>query len=85
MTSRIEAYERPARFVDVQTAGPFRGWRHEHTFEPQPAGGTLMCDEVVFAAPLGILGRLVERLVLGRHMQRLIERRSLALKALVER
>ncbi|HSK21744.1 MAG TPA: SRPBCC family protein [Egicoccus sp.] len=85
MTSRIDAYQRPTRFVDVQTAGPFRTWRHEHTFEPHPAGGTLMRDEVVFSAPLGILGRLVERLVLGRYMRRLIERRSLALKALVER
>lgn len=85
MTSRIDDYQRPTRFVDVQTAGPFRAWRHEHTFGPHPADGTMMRDEVVFTAPLGVLGLLVERLVLGRYMRQLIERRSLALKALIER
>lgn len=84
MTSRIEAYDRPSRFVDVQAAGPFREWRHQHTFEPHPAGGTLMRDDVIFTAPFGVLGGIVERLILGRYMRRLIERRSFALKMLVE-
>ena len=32
MTSRITAYERPTRFVDEQTSGPFARWWHEHEF-----------------------------------------------------
>jgi hypothetical protein len=39
MTSRIAALDRPARFVDEQTRGPFRSFRHEHVFEDDGDGG----------------------------------------------
>lgn len=39
MTSRITACERPRRFVDGQTRGPFRELRHEHCLW-SPAAGT---------------------------------------------
>lgn len=43
----IEVWEPPRRFVDLQVRGPFRAWRHEHTFEA--AGGrTLVTDTVDF-------------------------------------
>ncbi|WP_327092146.1 SRPBCC family protein [Nonomuraea sp. NBC_01738] len=71
LTSTISAYDRPSFFVDEQVAGPFRRWRHEHYFEA--AGeGTLMRDVVDFAAPLGVLGRLAEVVVLRRYLTRLI-------------
>jgi hypothetical protein len=35
-----------------------------------------MIDRVSFAAPLGFLGRIVERLVLAKYMRRLIEQRT---------
>jgi hypothetical protein len=35
-----------------------------------------MIDRVSFAAPLGLLGRFVERLVLAKYMRRLIEQRN---------
>ncbi|GIG53585.1 SRPBCC family protein [Demequina activiva] len=75
MTSRITEHQPPHRFVDEQVAGPFQRWRHEHRFEMVPEG-TLMVDHVDFAAPLGLLGRAVEALVLTRYMERLITRRS---------
>lgn len=75
LSSRITAYDRPNRFVDEQTAGPFKFWWHEHVFVPE-GDGTLMIDRVRFAAPLGVLGRIAERLVLARYMERLIARRN---------
>lgn len=75
MTSRITAYERPTRFVDEQTAGPFARWWHEHTFEAVD-GGTRMVDRVEFAAPFGVLGRVVEGLLLTRYVERLIRQRN---------
>jgi ligand-binding SRPBCC domain-containing protein len=75
----------PVSFVDEQVAGPFRRWWHEHRFEDDGDGGTLMRDVIDFAAPAGPLGRMAETLVLRRHMTRLILRRNRHLKAVTER
>src|SRR5262245_5790145 len=40
-TTRIEAWEPPHRFVDMQLSGPYRSWHHTHSFESQE-GGTLI-------------------------------------------
>jgi len=75
MTSLVSEVEEPVRFVDHQVRGPFKAFRHVHTFEPHDSG-TLMVDAISFTAPFGPLGRLVERLVLGAYMHRLIVQRN---------
>lgn len=85
MTSVISACDAPARFVDEQVAGPFRRWWHEHRFEDDGDGGTVMRDVVEFAAPLGVLGRIAEKAVLRRYLTALIVRRNRHLKAVLER
>jgi ligand-binding SRPBCC domain-containing protein len=80
MTSRVTALEAPHRFVDEQVRGPFARFRHEHTFTAVP-GGTRMVDEIAFRAPLGVLGRIAEALVLRRHLRRLIAERNRSLAA----
>ncbi|MGN9779900.1 SRPBCC family protein [Nonomuraea sp. ZG12] len=85
LTSVISACVPPASFVDEQVAGPFRRWWHEHRFEDDGDGGTLMRDVIDFAAPAGPLGRMAEALVLRRHMTRLILRRNRHLKTVTER
>ncbi|WP_116995423.1 SRPBCC family protein [Desertimonas flava] len=75
MTNAITSWERPTRFVDEQRRGPFKSFRHEHRFEPAEHGTTLI-DHVEFEAPFGPIGRLVERLVLGRYLRHLIEVRN---------
>jgi ligand-binding SRPBCC domain-containing protein len=84
MTSVISAHQRPHRFVDEMVRGPFARWRHEHRFEPDGAGGTRMLDLVDYAAPAGPIGRLVDGLVLRRHLRRLLERRNRHIKELAE-
>ena len=84
MTSKVTALERPHRFVDEQVRGPFRSFHHEHLFEPA-AGGTRMVDRIRFDAPLGPIGRLVERAVLAAYLERLIAIRGEYLKAEAER
>jgi len=83
MTSRITAWERPVRFVDEQTRGPFRWFRHEHRFE-RVSDGTRMIDEITFDAPLGPVGWLAERIVLERYLHQLIEQRNTHLTAVAE-
>lgn len=74
-TSRITGFDRPRWFQDSMQRGAFRSFVHDHYFE---ASGdiTLMRDVLTFTAPLGILGRLAERLVLRRYMTRLLEARA---------
>lgn len=75
MTSKITEYERPTRFVDEQTRGPFASWRHEHRFEVRD-DGTLMIDVVDYRSPLGPLGSLVDWIRLERYMVELLQRRN---------
>lgn len=67
--------EAPDYFVDEQIKGPFRQFRHVHEFSHHD-GVTTMVDRIWFAAPLGSLGRLVEKLVLERYLKKLIETRN---------
>jgi uncharacterized protein len=49
-TSRIEVWEPPYRFTDVQIRGPFRLWHHQHDFTPEH-NGTSIRDTVHYRAP----------------------------------
>ncbi len=60
--TRIEVFEPPSRFIDTQIRGPYRLWRHLHTFQSIP-GGTRVYDRVEYALPLGPFGRLTQRLL----------------------
>lgn len=75
MTSRITEMQSPDYFVDEQVKGPFRRFRHVHEFS-QDSEGTTMVDRIEFAASFGPIGRLVEKLLLARYLQRLIETRN---------
>ena len=84
LTSRISAYERPTYFQDVMVRGAFAWMEHDHWFDVAPDGGTVLRDDFRFAAPLGILGRAVEVLVLRRYMTRFLERRNAVIKRVAE-
>lgn len=71
----IQAWERPARFVDVQVRGPYALWHHTHTFEEHP-DGTLMRDTVRYALPLGPLGELARVLLVQRDLDRIFAFRA---------
>jgi len=84
MTCAITEYQFPGRFVDEQLRGPFRRWRHEHTFAATANGATVMTDVVEFDSPLGPLGSLADRLVLDRYMPHLVRQRNTWLKTTLE-
>ena len=50
--SEITVWEPAVRFMDEQRRGPYRFWRHEHTFVERDAG-TLMVDHVEYDTPGG--------------------------------
>ena len=79
----IESYAPPHGFTDVQTRGPYAVWRHTHTFFRED-GGTRMTDEVHYAPPLGMLGRLALPLI-SRELQRIFDFRKTAIERLFAR
>lgn len=81
MTSQITALDPPDRFVDEQTRGPFRAFRHEHVFE-QRGEETVMTDTITLASP--VFGALAERLVLVPYLRRLIVSRNRQLVAALD-
>lgn len=63
--SRIDVWQPGVCFVDRQTVGPYRWWRHEHRFEPV-TGGTRVIDHVDYAPRVGWLSGALVRRDIGR-------------------
>ncbi len=72
-TSEITVWEPPRRFVDEQIKGPYRLWRHEHTFEPDGNGATVIGDRVEYAV-LG--GALINWLLVRRDVRKIFAYRT---------
>lgn len=69
--TEISDWNPPFSFVDRQLKGPYRLWRHTHTFE-ETAEGTLMTDVVEYSVPGG---RLVNRLFVEPDLQKIFQYR----------
>ena len=80
--TRIDAWEPGRLFVDRQLSGPFSVWEHTHTFESRP-GGTLIRDRVVYRMPLGPLGEIARRALIGRDLERIFDYRGAAVERLL--
>jgi len=83
LTVRVIEFERPRLLVDEMTEGNFRMFKHIHEFAPKDAG-TVMRDTIRWTSPHGILGRMVDKLVLERHLRKLVSGRNARLKELAE-
>ena len=83
LTVRVTAFDRPKHFRDVMISGAFKSMAHDHRFSEHPEG-TLMSDRFEFVSPLGILGKIADRLFLTTYMRRFLVRRNEVLKLLAE-
>ncbi len=54
-------------FVDEQRFGPYAMWHHEHWFKAVP-GGVELLDRVTYKVPLGLLGRIMEKLFIRKQL-----------------
>lgn len=73
--------EKPFIFVDRQIKGPYKVWEHTHTFRPDN-GGVLMNDRVDYEIPLGIIGKMMNSLVVKREIEKIFEFRKHTLQNL---
>ncbi len=81
--TRIDAYDPPNGFEDVQLRGPYARWEHRHAFRAVD-GGTLMTDEIDYRLPFGPLGDLVNRLVVRRELEHIFGYRAAVLQTALQ-
>lgn len=81
--TRIEVWEPPVRFVDVQVRGPYAAWEHTHTFEPDGERTVVIRDRVRYALPLGPVGRLAHAAIVKRDLERIFDYRQQAVAELL--
>jgi ligand-binding SRPBCC domain-containing protein len=76
--ARITEFAWNSHFCDEQVRGPFAAFRHRHGIEAahqDGVEGTLVSDEIEFALPWGVLGR-VAGLFVKRELQRTFAHRQ---------
>ncbi|MBC7742553.1 MAG: hypothetical protein H7061_10160 [Bdellovibrionaceae bacterium] len=73
--TRIESWRPPYQFVDTQLKGPYKLWHHTHEFIAVNPVKTLMKDTVRYQVPFGILGLIVNRLLIKSDIQKIFSYR----------
>ncbi|HLS30664.1 MAG TPA: SRPBCC family protein [Flavobacteriaceae bacterium] len=84
LTSKVTEFDRPNYFADEMVSGAFKAFKHEHHFADLKDGGTLMIDVFYYQSPLGILGKLADKLFLEKYMTDLLKERNRIIKQFAE-
>jgi ligand-binding SRPBCC domain-containing protein len=79
--TRIIEVEHQRRFVDIQERGPYKSWRHEHTFA-DAGSGTIVADRVEYSLPFGIAGSAAHSLIVSRQLDSIFSFRRQAVDEL---
>jgi ligand-binding SRPBCC domain-containing protein len=70
--TEITHVNEPHYFVDDQIDGPYALWHHQHHFKEVP-NGVEMTDEVHYAVPFGIFGRLANAIFVEREVKTIFD------------
>ncbi len=62
-------------FVDEQRFGPYAMWHHQHHFKVVE-GGIEMTDIVNYAVPMGILGRMMNSIMISNEIEKIFSYRE---------
>jgi len=82
-TAKIVQFNYPSYFVDEMISGSFKSFNHRHGFK-SINGSTLMIDEINYKCPFGILGTLVDRLIINSYLSKIFASRVQDIKACCE-
>ncbi len=82
--SYISGFKRPVFLQDTMVAGRFRSFQHDHSLRELAGGITELHDELRFALPYGILGKLVARYIMVPHILRLMHDRFHRIRRITE-
>ena len=83
LTSKITEAQPPNYFVDEMQKGIFKSLRHEHHFIEENQI-TIMKDVFMFESPLGVLGKIVNRIILERYLTSFLQERNFVIKQVAE-
>lgn len=73
--TEITHVKEPDYFVDDQRSGPYAIWHHEHYFEVV-ADGVIMRDKLFYKVPFGLLGNLLDNLLIRNKVSGIFEYRK---------
>lgn len=65
----------PFYFADEQRFGPYKFWHHQHIFE-ETEDGVLMKDIVNYAMPFGLIGRILNKLLVAKRVKEIFSYRQ---------
>jgi ligand-binding SRPBCC domain-containing protein len=68
-------------FVDEQRFGPYSMWHHQHHFKVVE-GGVEMIDIIDYAIPMGVLGRLMNSILISSEIENIFSFREKKIKEL---
>ena len=80
--TRIEDWNPPVSFIDIQEAGPYKQWIHLHHLAPA-GDGVLMTDVVRYRLPFGPLGRLVNLVMVRNTLDRVFDHRYSVVREMI--
>jgi uncharacterized protein len=73
--TRVVAWDPGRSFADVQDSGPYRLWRHEHSFAAE-GSHTVMEDRVLYAPPGGFAAGLANRFFVAPRLRAIFKYRA---------
>ena len=79
-TTEIRQVTPYVSFVDEQRSGPYRKWRHVHSFNII-SSGIEMTDEIEYKLPFGIIGQFVHWLFVKRQLNAIFDYRHRVLQS----
>ncbi len=79
----IAEYVEGQRFRDVQNKGPFGAWSHTHAFTAE-SDGTRVNDRVEYAPPFGLIGKLIDPILVRPALAFLFNYRARKTRELLE-
>jgi ligand-binding SRPBCC domain-containing protein len=83
LTPKITAFDKPHYFRDEQIKGVFKSIYHEHKFK-QLENKVLMVDVFEFQSPFGVLGNIINQLILTKYLRNLLTDRNKVIKEFAE-
>jgi len=81
--SKISVVKSPTFFTDEMIFGAFKRFHHQHIFE-EKSSITVMTDKFDYTAPLGLLGKMADKIFLTSYMKRFLTERNALIKEFAE-
>ena len=84
LTVKVIECRKPHQFTDEMIEGNFKSFKHIHEFVPD-GEGTLLRDTLIWTSPFGIVGRLVDALLLKDHLRKIVTLRNARVRQAAEK